>query len=152
MARLALAVAPLLLLLLATAVEGLGVNWGTQASHPLPPKVVVQLLRDNGIKKVKLFETNLDAMRALAGSGIETMLAIPNNMLHDIAQDSGAAKDWVKRNVKRFDFDGGVVIKSALLSLSLCIGRHYLSSCLISYPFLDEITFLSCLVHTVTKL
>uniref|UniRef100_A0ACD5U897 Uncharacterized protein n=1 Tax=Avena sativa TaxID=4498 RepID=A0ACD5U897_AVESA len=104
-----------LLLLLATAalagVQGLGVNWGTQASHPLPPKVVVQLLRDNGIKKVKLFETNFDAMSALAGSGIEVMLAIPNNMLHDIAGDSGAAKDWVKRNVKRFDFDGGVVIK-----------------------------------------
>ena len=112
MARLAVA---LLLLLVATAaavaVEGLGVNWGTQASHPLPPKVVVQLLRDNGIKKVKLFETNLDAMSALAGSGIEVMLAIPNNMLHDIAGDYGAAKDWVKSNVKRFDFDGGVVIK-----------------------------------------
>jgi hypothetical protein len=110
MARLAMA----LLLLLATAaavVEGLGVNWGTQASHPLPPKVVVQLLRDNGIKKVKLFETNNDAMSALAGSGIEVMLAIPNSMLHDMARDSGAAKDWVKSNVKRFDFDGGVVIK-----------------------------------------
>lgn len=96
---------------LAGAAEGLGVNWGTQASHPLPPKVVVQLLKDNGINKVKLFETNLDAMKALAGSGVEVMLAIPNNMLHHIAGDSGAAKDWVKSNVKRFDFDGGVVIK-----------------------------------------
>ncbi|KQK20720.1 glucan endo-1,3-beta-glucosidase 8 [Brachypodium distachyon] len=95
----------------AAMVEGLGVNWGTQASHPLPAKVVVQLLRDNGIKKVKLFETNLDAMSALAGSGIEVMAAIPNNMLHDMAADPKAARDWVKRNVKRFDFDGGVIIK-----------------------------------------
>ena len=114
MARLeaaALLVAAAAAALLATAAEGLGVNWGTQASHPLPPKVVVQLLKDNGINKVKLFETNPEAMKALAGSGVEVMLAIPNDMLHRIAGDSAAARDWVKRNVKRFDFDGGVVIK-----------------------------------------
>ena len=33
-------------------VEGLGVNWGTMATHKLPPKVVVQMLKDNGIEKV----------------------------------------------------------------------------------------------------
>ncbi|CAN6165242.1 unnamed protein product [Urochloa humidicola] len=91
--------------------EALGMNWGTQASHPLPPKAVVQVLRDNGIKKVKLFDTDSAAMSALAGSGIETMVAIPNNMLADLADDARKAKDWVKRNVKRYDFDGGVTIK-----------------------------------------
>ncbi|KAM0835307.1 hypothetical protein ACQ4PT_063015 [Festuca glaucescens] len=138
MTRLAVA----LMLLLATAagaVEGLGVNWGTQASHPLPPKVVVQLLRDNGIKKVKLFETNLDAMSALAGSGIETMLAIPNNMLHDIARDSGAAKDWVKRNVKRFDFDGGVVIKYVAVGNEPFLGAYNGSFIKVTLPALENI-------------
>ncbi|TVU41615.1 hypothetical protein EJB05_15147 [Eragrostis curvula] len=95
----------------APGAAALGMNWGTQASHPLPPKVVVQLLKDNGIKKVKLFDTDFAAMSALAGSGIEVMVAIPNNMLADLAGSSRAAKDWVKRNVQRFDFDGGVTIK-----------------------------------------
>lgn len=114
MARLAAA----LLLLVAVAcwavapgAEALGMNWGTQASHPLPPKAVVQVLRDNGIKKVKLFDTDFAAMSALSGTGIEVMAAIPNNMLADLADDAGKAKDWVKRNVKRYDFDGGVTIK-----------------------------------------
>jgi len=92
-------------------VDALGMNWGTQATHPLSPKVVVQMLKDNGIKKVKLFDTDFAAMKALAGSGIEVMVAIPNIMLADLAADTGKAKDWVKRNVKRYDFDGGVTIK-----------------------------------------
>lgn len=93
------------------AVEGLGINWGTQATHPLPPKAVVQLLKDNGIAKVKLFDTDFAAMSALAGSGVEVMVAIPNKDLATMASDYGNAKDWVKKNVKRFDFDGGVTIK-----------------------------------------
>ncbi|CAM0905456.1 unnamed protein product [Alopecurus aequalis] len=129
----------LLVVATAAAVEGLGVNWGTQASHPLPAKVVVQLLRDNGIKKVKLFETNFDAMSALAGSGIEVMLAIPNSMLHDIAGDSGAAKDWVKRNVKRFDFDGGVVIKYVAVGNEPFLAAYKGSFIKVTLPALENI-------------
>ncbi|XP_072987543.1 glucan endo-1,3-beta-glucosidase 8-like [Typha latifolia] len=91
-------------------VEGLGVNWGTMASHPLPPKIVVQLLKQNGIKKVKLFDADANTMNALAGSGLEVMIAIPNNML-GLMIDYGTAKKWVNRNVTRYNFDGGVTIK-----------------------------------------
>ncbi|KAG8100605.1 hypothetical protein GUJ93_ZPchr0013g37623 [Zizania palustris] len=113
MARLVAAVLVVAVAWWAAAVEvkGLGVNWGTQASHPLPAKAVVQLLKDNGITKVKLFDTDFAAMSALAGSGIEVMVAIPNVMLSDMASDPSNAKDWVKRNVKRYAFDGGVTIK-----------------------------------------
>ncbi|KAM3008675.1 hypothetical protein FF2_032786 [Malus domestica] len=37
-------------------VEGLGVNWGTMATHKLPPEMVVRMLKDSGIQKVKLFD------------------------------------------------------------------------------------------------
>ncbi|CAN6988425.1 unnamed protein product [Brassica oleracea var. botrytis] len=49
-------------------VEGIGVNWGSQASHPLPPATVVRLLRVNGIQKVKLFEADSAILRALIGN------------------------------------------------------------------------------------
>ena len=80
------AVAPVLLLLLLAvaglpAAGGLGVNWGTMASHQLPPSTVVRMLQDNGIKKVKLFDADAEPLGALAGSGIEVMVAIPNKML-----------------------------------------------------------------------
>ncbi|XP_078149805.1 glucan endo-1,3-beta-glucosidase 8-like [Carex rostrata] len=90
--------------------DGLGVNWGTLASHPLPSKAVVQLLKDNGIKKVKLFDADSGPMNALAGSGLEVMVAIPNNLL-GVMTDYAMAKKWVNRNVTGYNFNGGVNIK-----------------------------------------
>ena len=53
-------------------------------SHQLPSKTIVQMLKDNGISKVKLFDADEDTMTALAGSDIEVMVAIPNKELLDI--------------------------------------------------------------------
>ena len=91
-------------------VQSLGVNWGTQASHKLPPSTVVQMLKDNNIKKVKLFDSDADTLRALAGSGIEVMVAIPNNLLRAMT-DSDQASAWVHKNVATYIFQGGVNIK-----------------------------------------
>ncbi|CAL4935041.1 unnamed protein product [Urochloa decumbens] len=92
------------------AAAALGVNWGTMATHRLPSGTVVRMLQDNGIRKVKLFDADPGPMDALAGSGIEVMVGIPNNML-DMMTDYGTARDWVHENVSRYNFDGGVTIK-----------------------------------------
>ncbi|EPS74227.1 beta-1,3-glucanase, acidic, partial [Genlisea aurea] len=91
-------------------VESLGVNWGTMATHRLPPNVVVQILKDNGINKVKLFDADQSTMNALAGTGIEVMVAIPNDQLAAMGSYN-RAKAWVRRNVTRYNFSGGVNIK-----------------------------------------
>lgn len=64
--------------ILSDRVEGLGFNWGTQAIHKLPPDTVVQLMKDNGIQKVKLFDADEITLSALSGTNIEVMVAIPN--------------------------------------------------------------------------
>ncbi|KAK2972692.1 hypothetical protein RJ640_025543 [Escallonia rubra] len=93
----------LLLLVLVIAmvdsVSGIGANWGTQVSHPLPPETVVRMLRENGIKKVKLFDADYGALRALGKSGIEVMVGIPNEMLASLASSMKAAERWVSKNV-----------------------------------------------------
>ncbi|KAK9068564.1 hypothetical protein SSX86_012679 [Deinandra increscens subsp. villosa] len=91
-------------------VEGLGVNWGTMASHQMDPKTVVQMMKDNGINKVKLFDADQSTMNALAGSGIEVMIAIPNDQLAAM-NDYGRAKKFVQRNITRYNFNGGVDIR-----------------------------------------
>ncbi|KAL5720587.1 hypothetical protein ACHQM5_013245 [Ranunculus cassubicifolius] len=95
---------------LGNGVEGLGMNWGTMASHKLPAKVVVQMLNDNNITKVKLFDADEDTMRGLAGSNIEVMVAIPNAQLEEMT-DYKTAQKWVARNVSRYNFNKGVKIK-----------------------------------------
>ncbi|CAI0428649.1 unnamed protein product [Linum tenue] len=82
-----------------TVLPGLGVNWGSIASHPMDPNIVVQMLKDNGFKRIKLFESDSYTVSKFAGTDIEVMLGIPNDQLHDLAKDYDNAKDWVKENV-----------------------------------------------------
>ncbi|GFZ09140.1 O-Glycosyl hydrolases family 17 protein [Actinidia rufa] len=88
-----------LLMMESVSVSGLGANWGTQASHPLPPDTVVSMLRENRFQKVKLFDADYDSLRALGKSGIEVMVGIPNDMLLSIATSLKAAEKWVSKNV-----------------------------------------------------
>ncbi|KAK9055293.1 hypothetical protein SSX86_026375 [Deinandra increscens subsp. villosa] len=81
------------------SVNAIGANWGTQSSHPLPPETVVRMLLDNGIQKVKLFDADYGALRALSKSGIEVMVGIPNDLLATMASSMKAAEKWVSKNV-----------------------------------------------------
>jgi hypothetical protein len=105
------AVAMLLLVVAAVSLlprrsDAIGVNWGTQLSHPLPASTVVRLLRDNGFDKVKLFDAEDAILGALKGSGIQVMVGIPNDMLADLAAGGKAAEDWVAKNVSGHVRDG----------------------------------------------
>ncbi|XP_051137755.1 glucan endo-1,3-beta-glucosidase 5 [Andrographis paniculata] len=97
--RYRLGVAAFLVLSMAETAECIGANWGTQATHPLPPSTVVKLLKDNGIQQVKLFDAESRVLNALSGSGIEVMVGIPNEMLAAIANSVAAAEKWVEKNV-----------------------------------------------------
>ncbi|KAJ0800472.1 putative glucan endo-1,3-beta-D-glucosidase [Helianthus annuus] len=92
-------------------VGGIGANWGTQSSHPLPPETVVKLLRDNGIQKVKLFDADYGSLRALGKSGIEVMVGIPNDMLATMASSMKAAEKWVSKNVSEHVNNNNVNIR-----------------------------------------
>ncbi|KAI0492435.1 hypothetical protein KFK09_026707 [Dendrobium nobile] len=56
----------LILLLLGSllqAVAYIGVNWGILSTHRLSPPIVVDLLKENRIGKVKLFDTDPSILR-----------------------------------------------------------------------------------------
>ncbi|KAM7514274.1 hypothetical protein LguiA_003857 [Lonicera macranthoides] len=99
------------LLVMTNLVEGIGVNWGTQMSQNLHPSVVVQMLKDNKINKVKLFSADHWTVKYFAGTGIEVMLGIPNVELSKFADDYDHAEKWVKENVTTHLHDGGVNIR-----------------------------------------
>lgn len=103
----------LILVLMNMAQKGtsFGVNWGTMATHQLPPEKVVKMLKDNGFNKLKLFEAEEKILAALMGTQIEVMLAVPNVMLQEMSQDLVAAATWVDANVTSYCYNGGVNIK-----------------------------------------
>lgn len=91
--------------------SGIGVNWGTVTLHRLSPHTVVNLLKDNKIDKVKLFDADPDSLKALMGSGIEVMVGIPNDMLSLLSSSPTASDSWVSQNVSRYMVKNGVNIK-----------------------------------------
>ncbi|KAM6585516.1 hypothetical protein CsatB_012518 [Cannabis sativa] len=96
---------------LPTAESAIGVNWGTISLHRLKPSTVVNLLKDNKISKVKIFDTDHGVLRALMGSGIEVMVGIPNEMLASMSSSTAASDLWVRQNVSAFVGKGGVDIR-----------------------------------------
>lgn len=90
---------------------GFACNWGTRLTHPLPAEVTVKLLKDNGFNKVKLFEADPMALKALGNSGIQVMVGIPNDLLQSLASSVDAAIAWVSQNVSSYISKVGVDIR-----------------------------------------
>ena len=93
------------------AESAIGVNWGTVSFHKLKPSTVVDLLKDNNIQKVKLFEADPLVLRALMGSGIQVMVGIPNEMLATLSSSPAAADLWIRQNVSSYIGKGGADIR-----------------------------------------
>ncbi|KAK7265503.1 hypothetical protein RJT34_33123 [Clitoria ternatea] len=96
---------------LAKGALGFACNWGTRSSHPLPPQILVKLLKDNGFTQVKLFEADPGALKALGNTGIQVMVGIPNDLLASLASNVNAAIAWVNQNVSTYISKNGVNIR-----------------------------------------
>ncbi|KAJ6732065.1 GLUCAN ENDO-13-BETA-GLUCOSIDASE BG1-RELATED-RELATED [Salix purpurea] len=106
-----LAIGLVSLLSMVSCAMTIGANWGTQATHPLPPETVVRLLRENGIQKVKLFDADYDTLKVLGKTGIEVMVGIPNDLLASLAGSMKAAEKWVSKNVSAHVTNNNVNIR-----------------------------------------
>jgi len=87
-----------------------GVCYGMMGSNLMQPPAVVQLLKNNGITKVRLFDADAGALRALANTGIKVGVSLPNRNLADAARDMWYAQQWVQSNVMAYH--PGTVIDS----------------------------------------
>lgn len=80
----------------------IGVNYG-RVANDLPSAVkVVQLLKSQGLDRVKVFDTDPSVLRALARSGIKVTVDLPNQQLSNVARTQSFATAWVRRNVAAY--------------------------------------------------
>ncbi|KAK9024719.1 hypothetical protein V6N11_004877 [Hibiscus sabdariffa] len=84
------------------AAGSVGINYGRVANNLPSPEKVVQLLKSQGINKVKLYDTAAAVLTALANSGISVAVALPNELLASTATDQSAADNWVQSNITKF--------------------------------------------------
>ncbi|EER99489.1 glucan endo-1,3-beta-glucosidase 13 [Sorghum bicolor] len=92
---------PVLLFRTAEARE-VGVNYGRVANDLPDPAAVVQLLRDNGITMVRIYDTDDAVLRSFANTGIKLMVMLPNENLADAARSPSYAADWARRRVAAY--------------------------------------------------
>ncbi|CAN6360845.1 unnamed protein product [Urochloa humidicola] len=98
-----LAAAALLIGVLAsipTAVESIGVCYGTNGDDLPSAADVVQLYRSNGIDRMRIYSPNTTILEALRGSGID--LIVDETNLDALISD---ASGWVQTNVMPFKDD-----------------------------------------------
>nr|GMC78937.1 glucan endo-1,3-beta-glucosidase 12-like [Ipomoea batatas]GMC85667.1 glucan endo-1,3-beta-glucosidase 12-like [Ipomoea batatas]GMC88283.1 glucan endo-1,3-beta-glucosidase 12-like [Ipomoea batatas]GMC90036.1 glucan endo-1,3-beta-glucosidase 12-like [Ipomoea batatas] len=100
----------LLLLISVSAVTftdggSIGVNYGRVANN-LPSAVkVVELLKSQGLDRVKVYDTDPAVLRAFSGSDIKLTVNLPNEQLYNAAKRESFAYAWVQRNVAAYHPD-----------------------------------------------
>ncbi|KAK6149354.1 hypothetical protein DH2020_016879 [Rehmannia glutinosa] len=77
----------------------IGINYGRIADNLPSPPQVVQLLKAQGITKVKLYDTDSTVLSALSGSGISVTVALPNEQLSAAAASTSFTDSWVQSNI-----------------------------------------------------
>ncbi|XP_038704096.1 glucan endo-1,3-beta-glucosidase 13-like [Tripterygium wilfordii] len=83
----------------------IGVNYGRIANN-LPSAVkVVQLLKSQGLERVKVFDTDPAVLKALSRSKIKVTVDLPNELLYSVARKQSFAYSWVQRNVAGYHPD-----------------------------------------------
>ncbi|KAG6552707.1 hypothetical protein Mapa_005654 [Marchantia paleacea] len=85
------------------AATKIGVIYGDEAALAAGgAKNAVQLLRAQGIHKVRLYDADSAMLHALGGSSIEVIVGLRNDELVDVGVSKTSAHSWVARNVEAY--------------------------------------------------
>ncbi|KAF7007871.1 hypothetical protein CFC21_022765 [Triticum aestivum] len=97
------AVATLFMLMLFNASGAfVGINIGTGVSDLPSASDIVSTLKAMKIQHVRLVDSDHQMLVALANTGIEVMVGVPNDQLLRVGQSRPAAVDWVNKNVAAY--------------------------------------------------
>lgn len=80
----------------------MGVTYGRMGDNLPDPETVSQLLVDNGITMVRLYDANETVLMALANTGIKVIVMMPNEELPAAAGNRSYALEWVRCNVAAY--------------------------------------------------
>ncbi|KAA8549809.1 hypothetical protein F0562_001493 [Nyssa sinensis] len=84
--------------------QSIGVCNGRDGNNLPSPQAVIDLYRNNGFARMRLYSPDPATLQALRGSNIELILDVPNLDLQALAADTSAATQWVQTNIRNYSF------------------------------------------------
>lgn len=80
----------------------LGINYGQVANNLPPPAQVVQLLSSLRIGKVRIYDVNPQVLTVFAGTGIELVVTVPDDLVPGMASSASQALQWVSASLRPY--------------------------------------------------
>ncbi|KAL6602790.1 hypothetical protein ACP70R_043151 [Stipagrostis hirtigluma subsp. patula] len=80
----------------------LGINYGQVANNLPSPPQVVSLLSSLRISKVRIYDVNPQVLSAFAGSGIELIVTVPDDLVPGMAASPAQALQWLTSGVRPY--------------------------------------------------
>lgn len=90
-----------LLLVLLDLCQGsiVGICYGRNADDLPTPDKAAQLVQLHNIKYVRIYDSNIQVLKAFANTGIELMIGVPNSDLLPFSQFQSNADTWLKNSI-----------------------------------------------------
>ncbi|KAF7827325.1 glucan endo-1,3-beta-glucosidase-like [Senna tora] len=88
-----------------TAVQSVGVCYGSDGNNLPTKQDAINLYKSNNIGKIRIYNPDEATLKALRGSNIEVIIGVPNTNLQSLASNAAAASDWVNKYIKPYSSD-----------------------------------------------
>ncbi|KAF5788773.1 putative glucan endo-1,3-beta-D-glucosidase [Helianthus annuus] len=76
-----------------------GICYGRNADDLPTPDKAVDLIKNQNINYVRIYDSNIQVLKAFANTGIELMIGIPNSDLLPFSQFQSNADTWLKNSI-----------------------------------------------------
>lgn len=77
----------------------MGICYGRNADDLPTPDKAAQLVQLHNIKYVRIYDSNIQVLKAFANTGIELMIGVPNSDLLPFSQFQSNADTWLKNSI-----------------------------------------------------
>ncbi|KAJ4768515.1 hypothetical protein LUZ62_078890 [Rhynchospora pubera] len=77
----------------------IGICYGRNADDLPTPDKVAQLVQLHSIKYVRIYDSNIDVLKAFANTGVELIIGVPNSDLLPFSQYQSNVDTWLKNSI-----------------------------------------------------
>ncbi|KAL1805044.1 hypothetical protein ACET3Z_028112 [Daucus carota] len=82
--------------------QPVGICYGTFADNQPIAQEAISLVQSSGIRRLRLYGPDHNALQSLRNTGVEVVLGVPNDQLQSVAASQDNAIQWVQNNVKNY--------------------------------------------------